>query len=74
MFAAAPWHYAPDDDRDIEHQDPEKVCPRVALAQSRNGALTVTPVAVPKQSMLRSIDFCCVAIDLAINVHAVRSN
>jgi hypothetical protein len=68
VFAAAPWHYAADDDGGIEHQDPDKVCPRVSLARMENGGLALTPLAVPKQSMLRSIDACCAAIDLAVNV------
>jgi hypothetical protein len=67
VFAAAPWHYAEDDDGDLEHQDPDKVCPRVTLARMGNGKLALMPLAVPKQSMLRSIDVCCAAIDLAIN-------
>jgi hypothetical protein len=67
VFAAAPWHYAEGDDGDLEHQDPDTVCPRVALAQMAAGKLALTPLAVPKESMLRSIDVCCTAIDLAIN-------
>jgi hypothetical protein len=67
VFAAAPWHYAEDDEGDLEHQDPDTVCPRVSLVRMDNGNLALTPLAVPKQSMLRSIDVCCRAIDLAIN-------
>jgi hypothetical protein len=67
VFAAAPWHYAADDDGDIEHQDPDKVCPSVGLARMENGKLALTQLAVPKQSMWRSIGLCCAAIDLAIN-------
>jgi hypothetical protein len=43
VFAAAPWHYEKDDDGDLEHQDPDKVCPRVALARMENGRLAVRP-------------------------------
>lgn len=69
VFAAAPWHYAENDDGDLEHQDPDKVCPRVALARMESGRLALTPLAVPKESMLRSIDVCCAAINLAINTN-----
>jgi hypothetical protein len=68
VFAPLPWFYAKDSNEDDPaQQDPEKVCPRVALARMANGKLALTPLAVPKKSMLRSLDACCSAIDLAIN-------
>jgi hypothetical protein len=67
VFAAAPWHYEKDNDQDPTHQDPDKVCPRVSLVRMDNGKLALTPLAVPMKSMLRSLDACCSAINLAIN-------
>jgi hypothetical protein len=67
VFAAAPWHYAEGDEGDLDHQDPETVCPRVAVGRMADGKLNLTPLAVPKQSMWRSLDVCCGAINLAIN-------
>jgi len=67
VFAAAPWHYAQGDEGNLDHQDSETVCPRLDLARMAGGKLALTPLAVPKQSMLRSLDVCCNAINLAIN-------
>lgn len=67
VFAPRPWHYAEGDEGNIDHQDPEKVCPRLDLARMAGGKLNLTPLTVPKQSLLRSLDVCCNAINLAIN-------
>lgn len=67
VFAATPWHYAEGDEGNLDHQDPETVCPRIDLARMTDGKLNLTALAVPKQSLLRSLDVCCRAIGLAIN-------
>lgn len=67
VFAAAPWHYAKGDEGELDHQDPDKVCPRLDLARMADGKMKLTPVEVPKQSLLRSLDVCCNAINLAID-------
>lgn len=67
VFAPAAWHRAEDEEDDPAHEDPEKVCPRVDVARMTDGKLNLTPLTVPKQSLLRSLDVCCDAINLATN-------
>lgn len=52
-------------EREATEQDPELVCPRVALVRQSRGALVVDPVSVPAHSILRRLGVCCSAINLA---------
>jgi hypothetical protein len=52
-------------ERDVTEQDPELVCPRVALVRQSKGGLVVDPVSVPAHSILRRLGVCCSAINLA---------